>query len=66
MSIDVSVLKVERDRLKESLREIENEMRRIEAEQKKIRQREIQTKRKIEAIDTLIDVEATDASEAAT
>jgi predicted nucleic acid-binding Zn-ribbon protein len=57
LTIDVSVLKIERDRLKESLRDLENELRRIEGEQKKARQREIQTKRKIEALDTLIDVE---------
>ena len=57
MSIDIAVLKGERDRLKDSLREIENEVRRLEAEQKKVRQREIQTKRKLEALDILIDVE---------
>ena len=63
MTIDVGVLKIERDRLKESLRELENELRRIEAEQKKARQREIQAKRKIEALDTLIDVEQSAAAE---
>jgi phage I-like protein len=57
VSIDVNVLKQEKERLKEVLREAENELRRLEAEQKKVRQREIQTKRKLEALDTLIDVE---------
>lgn len=64
MTIDVSVLKIERDRLKESLRDLENDLRRIEGEQKKARQREIQTKRKIEALDTLIDVEQAASIEA--
>jgi predicted nucleic acid-binding Zn-ribbon protein len=63
LTIDVGVLKIERDRLKESLRDLENELRRIEAEQKKARQREIQAKRKIEALDTLIDVEQSAATE---
>jgi chromosome segregation ATPase len=59
VSIDVTVLKQEKERLKEVLREAENELRRLEAELKKVRQRENQTKRKLEALDTLIDVEQT-------
>jgi hypothetical protein len=54
--IDVELLKVERDRLKQTLRELETEQRRVEAEIKNFRQKEIQTKREIEALSVLIDV----------
>jgi predicted nucleic acid-binding Zn-ribbon protein len=54
--IDLSSLKSERDHLKESLREIEGELRRLEAELKTLRQREIATKREIEALATLIEL----------
>ena len=56
MSIDVETLKAERDRLKSVLRELEAEQRKVEAELKTYRQREIQTKREIEALGVLIDV----------
>ncbi len=56
MAIDLEVLKSERDRLKEGLREAEGELRKLEAQLKVLRQREIQTKREIEAVSTLIDI----------
>lgn len=57
MAIDLDVLKSERDKLKEKLRVHEGEQRKLEAELKVLRQREIQTKREIEALSTLIDIE---------
>ncbi|MDF3067116.1 MAG: hypothetical protein K0R38_2717 [Polyangiaceae bacterium] len=56
MPIDLSSLKSERDRLKDSLREIEGELRRLEVELKGLRQREIATKREIEALATLVEL----------
>jgi predicted nucleic acid-binding Zn-ribbon protein len=56
VAIDLDILKSERDRLKEGLREVEGELRKLEAQLKVLRQREIQTKREIEAVGTLIDI----------
>jgi chromosome segregation ATPase len=56
MAIDLELLKSERDKMKESLREVEAELRKLEADLKLLRQREIQTKREIEAVTTLIDI----------
>lgn len=56
MPIDVETLKAERDRLKTALRELEVGQRKVEAELKSYRQREIQTKREIEALGVLIEV----------
>jgi len=56
MNIELDVLKNERDRLREGLREVEAEVRKAEADLKILRQREIQTKREIEALTTLIDI----------
>ena len=56
MAIDLEILKSERDRLKDGLREVEGDLRRLEAQLKVLRQREIQTKREIEAVSTLIDI----------
>lgn len=56
MALSIDELKGERDRLKGELREIEAEQRRIEAELKGVRQRELQAKRKIEALTTLIEI----------
>ena len=56
MALSIDELKSERDSLKAKLREIETEQRRIEAELKTVRQRELQAKRKIEALTTLIDI----------
>jgi len=55
LAIEVESLRGERERMKETLRELETEQRRLEAELKGLRQREIQTKRMIEALTTLID-----------
>ena len=56
MPIELDILKNERDRLREGLREVEAEVRKAEADLKALRQREIQTKREIEALTTLIDI----------
>lgn len=56
MPLDLETLKSERDRLKLALRELEGEQRRLEAELKGFRQREVQTKREIEALTVLIDL----------
>ena len=56
MPIELDILKNERDKLREGLREVEAEVRKAEAELKGLRQREIQTKREIEAVSTLIDI----------
>ncbi len=56
MSIDLDSLKAERDKLKDGLRELEAEQRKVDAELKALRQREIQTKREIEALGTLIEI----------
>jgi septation ring formation regulator EzrA len=54
--MELDVLKLERDRLKDALREVEAEVRKIEASLKSLRQREIQSKREIEALTTLIEI----------
>jgi len=59
VAIDLEILKSERDKLKEGLREVEGELRKLEAQLKVLRQREIQTKREIEAVTTLIDIKDT-------
>lgn len=59
MPIEFEVIKTERDKLKESLREIEAELRKLEAEVKTLRQREIRHKREIEALTTLLDIRET-------
>lgn len=56
LAIDVELLKAERERLKEGLRELETEQRKLEASLKVLRQREIQAKREIEALTVLIEV----------
>ena len=57
MPIDVNSLKSEREKLKEKLRELETDQRKTEADLKGLRQREIQAKREIEALTTLIDIQ---------
>jgi hypothetical protein len=54
--IDLEILKSERDRLRDQLRETEADVRKAEAELKTLRQREISTKREIEALSTLLDI----------
>lgn len=56
MPIDPEALKSERDKLKERLRELESEQRKLEAELKTLRQQEIRSKREIEALTTLIEL----------
>lgn len=64
MPIELDLLKTERDKLKEGLREVEAELRKMEADVKVLRQREIQSKREIEALSTLIDIKETRESKA--
>jgi hypothetical protein len=54
--MDLEMLKSERETLREQLRELEQEQRKLEADLKSFRQREIQTKREIEALSTLIEI----------
>jgi septation ring formation regulator EzrA len=56
VTIDVQLLMTERDRIRETLRELESEQRKLEAELKALRQKEIQAKREIEALSVLIDI----------
>jgi predicted nucleic acid-binding Zn-ribbon protein len=56
LPIELELLKTERDKLKDSLRETEAELRKMEADVKLLRQREIQTKREIEALSTLVEL----------
>ena len=56
MPLDVEQLKGERDRLKESLRELEVEQRKAETDLKALRQREIRAKRELEALSVLIEM----------
>lgn len=56
MPIDLETLKSERDRLRDQLRETEGEVRKAESELKTLRQREISTKREIEALSTLLEI----------
>ena len=60
MPIDADTLKAERDRLKDALRELETEQRKLDTELKKLRQKEIRTKREIEALGTLIAMQDTE------
>lgn len=62
VAIDAQTLKSERDQLKEALRELETEQRKLDTELKKLRQREIRTKREIEALGTLIAMQEPEAS----
>ena len=52
----------QRDQLKEALRELETEQRKLDTELKKLRQREIRTKREIEALGTLIAMQEPETS----
>jgi 16S rRNA C967 or C1407 C5-methylase (RsmB/RsmF family) len=57
LALDVETLKAERDQLKQTLRELEAEQRKIEATLKNLRQRELKTKREIEALTTLVELQ---------
>jgi len=54
--LELETLKSERDRLRDALRETEADVRKVESDLKLLRQREIQTKREIEALSTLIEM----------
>lgn len=56
VTISIETLKGERDALKETLRTVEADQRRVEGELKAIRQRELRTKREIDALTTLIEL----------
>ena len=56
MPIDIESLKSERDRLKSQLRDVETKQRTLETELKALRQSEIRSKREIEALSTLIEL----------
>ena len=62
MAIDPETLKSERESLKEALRELETEQRKLDTELKKLRQREIRTKRELEALGTLISMQEPEGS----
>jgi predicted nucleic acid-binding Zn-ribbon protein len=62
VAISSETLKAERDALKETLREVEAEQRRLEADLKAVRQRELRTKREIEALTTLLDLTCDESS----
>ena len=68
MPIDVESLKAARDNLKAELREIEAGQRKLETELKGLRQREIRSKREIEALSTLVELHESkpDGTEATT
>lgn len=55
--IPVETLKKERDSLKARLTEVEAQLKELEAKTREVRQREIQTKREIEALNVLIDLQ---------
>lgn len=54
--LDLESLKSARDQLKVHLRELEADQRKLEGELKALRQKEIRTKREIEALTTLLDL----------
>ena len=56
VAIETELLKGERDKLRDVLRDTEAQVRKVEADLKGLRQREIQTKREIEALSTLIEI----------
>jgi hypothetical protein len=61
LALAPEILKAEQDRLRESLRELEAEQRSLESKVKVLRQREMKTKREIEALGILLDVSVSDA-----
>jgi hypothetical protein len=56
VALDLQYLRAERERTKEQLRELEVESRKLEVEVKSLRQREVQTKREIDALSALIEI----------
>jgi hypothetical protein len=64
LPLSPEVLKAEQDRLREASRQLEAEQRVLESKLKTLRQREMKTKREIEALGILLDVGTPDASKA--
>jgi len=62
LTLSPEILKAEQDRLREALRQLEAEQRVLESKLKTLRQREMKTKREIEALGVLLDVGSSDAS----
>lgn len=56
MALELDNLRAERDRAKDALRELEVDSRKLESEIKALRQREVQTKREIDALNALIEI----------
>lgn len=56
MALELDNLRSERDRAKDTLRELEVDSRKLEGEIKALRQREVQTKREIDALNALIEI----------
>jgi uncharacterized protein YlxW (UPF0749 family) len=56
LALSPETLKAEQDRLRETLRQLEAEQRVLESKLKTLRQREMKTKREIEALGVLLDV----------
>jgi chromosome segregation ATPase len=65
VAIDLDTLTAERDRRKQGLSELEGELRKLEGQIKELRQTEIRTKREVEALQTLIDIQDTEEKESA-
>jgi hypothetical protein len=63
--IDAETLKSQRDQLKGALRELEADQRKLDTELKRLRQLEIRTKRELEALATLIEIQETSTQDAA-
>jgi predicted nucleic acid-binding Zn-ribbon protein len=61
--IGLDTLKQERDDLKKKLAEVEVESKELDAKVRQVRQREIQTKREIEALSVLIELQETKSEE---
>lgn len=64
--MELEALKSERDKLKETLRGLENEQRQLDVQQKGLRQREIRAKRTLDALETLIALADENESDAQT
>lgn len=57
--ISLETLKEEREALRKRLTEVDAEQKQLDVKVKEIRQREIQTKREIEALTVLIEMQET-------
>jgi chromosome segregation ATPase len=61
--IGLETLKKEREALKKKLAEVEAEGKEMDAKVRNVRQREIQTKREIEALSVLIELQETNGED---